>query len=259
MLAVGVVLNPDGGGRPRISLDFTHIDKRDEISVAHSADVGFFLANEGRFPGRVVRAPLTAADAAAGFTGGVVTQIDATALNVGATTSDAVDLQADYLLRLGMTDSLRFHGLATWEPRLTRRAAPDKPSLSYVGFTDGPLRWRGNLGVDWTHDDLILGLNGQYYGSNYNIYAATASPGGVAAFDTPGVHIPAQVYVDASLTYRFRPPAAFSPVRDLELRAGIEDLLDRSVPLVTGAGTLGFSYYGDPRGRRFEASLTAHF
>ncbi|WP_165186010.1 TonB-dependent receptor [Caulobacter soli] len=256
-LAIGAVLNPDGGRWPRVSLDYTHIEKRGEISTAHGGDIDYFLAYENLYPSRVVRDPLSPADIAAGYSAGIITQIDATSLNIGKTISDAVDLHVDEAVRLGRDDRLRIYGSATWTPRLTRQSAPDMDRFGYVGTNDGPLRWRGNAGVGWDHDDLTISLDAQYYDS-YRAIAALASEAEKAGADLPGVHIPAQVYLDAAVTYRLETTDWPGLARDIEIRLGVQNLLGHDPPTEANA-TLGYSFYGDPRGRRFELSATARF
>ncbi|MBI1685585.1 TonB-dependent receptor [Caulobacter hibisci] len=255
-LAIGFVANPDGGRWPRISLDYTHTEKRDEISQTYNGNLAYFLANESLYPGRITRDALSSADIAAGYSGGVVTQIDATYLNVGKTDSDAVDLNLDHAVRLGQ-DRLRFYGGLTWTPRLKRQAAPDKPKLDYVGTDDGPLRWRGAAGAAWDHGDLTIGLNAQYYDDYYAI-GAFASAAEKSAADLPGLRIPAQVYFDATATYRLEVTDWRGLARDIEIRFGVQNLLDHDPPTVNDID-LGYSLYGDPRGRRFELSATARF
>lgn len=251
--SAGLVLNPDGEDRPRISLDYTRIEKRREISTVHGGDIAYFVNHEDDFPGRVTRAPLTVADRNAGFTAGVVTRVDATSLNIGRTTLDTIDVKLDYAFPVG-SDLLRFYGAATWQPRLYRRLAPDLPAIDYVGFADGPLEWRGNAGVDWVHGRLSVAANGQYY-HGYRAVDAEDAPD--TKLDVEGVRIPAQFYIDISAAYRLRFPAA-TAFRVVDLRFGVANLFDKAPPVVTG-NDLGYSYYGDARGRRFEATISAHF
>ncbi len=254
-LAFGFVVNPDGGRGPRISLDYTHTEKRGEVASLGGAE--YFLANEARYPGRIVRDPLSPADIAAGYSGGVITQIDASYLNIGKTTIDTVDLHVDQGFRLSRNDRLRLYGAVTWTPSLTRQVAPDRPVRRYVDTDEGPLRWRGNAGATWDHGDLTVGLDAQYYDDYY-------STGPVAlltrktAGDLPGFYIPAQVYLDAAVTYRLEVGDWRGQGRDVEIRFGIQNLLGHDPPTVSNS-PLGYSFYGDPRGRRFELSATARF
>lgn len=254
-VALGVVFNPDGRRGPRISIDYTRTEKRDEISQVDLGNFTYILNNEARYPDRIVRAPLTAADVAAGFTAGVITKIDATYLNVGRTTVDAVDLHVDQSLILGGHRFRLFGGL-TWTPSLTRQPAADKPVLQYVGTGEGPLRWKGAGGVAWDHGPLTVQLEAQYYDAHVHAgaaYSTARAPAELAAYRTP-----AQTYLDAAVTWRLPLSRQQSPDRDVELRFGVQNLLDHDPPTVAGSD-YGYSFYGDPRGRRFEVSATARF
>jgi iron complex outermembrane receptor protein len=255
-LALGFVVNPDGDRGARISLDYTHTEKRGEISP-YNQSAAYFLANETLYPGRIVRDPLTPADVAAGYSAGVITQIDTTYLSVGRTTIDAVDLNVDQGFRLSGNDRLRLHCAVTWTPRLTRKIAPDSGLSDYVGTDEGPLRWRGGAGASWDHGDLTVGLDAQYY-DDYYATEAVASKAAKATADLRGLHIPARIYLDAAVTYRLAAGDWRGQARDIEIRFGVQNLLDRDPPTVASS-TLGYSFYGDPRGRRFELSATARF
>lgn len=271
-LSFGTVLNPDGRDLPRISLDFTRIRKRGEIGVPYSGatnpilTIRYLLDKESLYPGRITRAPLTAADAAAGFTGGIVTRIDAGWFNIGQTDIDALDLRADYDMSFG-SDVIRIYGAATWQLRMQRRNVRGGPVTNYIGFADGPLKLKGNAGIDWVHGRLTIGANGQYY-DRYNAANAVAGPADtarLAGLDAPGVRVPAQVYFDLSAAYRLALSRRFAGARRLELRFGIQNLFDRRPPIVapldfeTSGFGYGYSSYGDARRRRFEATIAAHF
>ncbi|MGI4880316.1 MAG: TonB-dependent receptor plug domain-containing protein [Janthinobacterium lividum] len=257
-LSAGVVLNPDAQhGLPRISMDVTHTERDREISNAYFGNVDYFLANEKSYPDRVTRAALTPADAAAGFTGGLVTQVDTTASNIGTTVSDALDLRADDSVR-AFGGTLHLYGSATWEPRLRQRLAPELPATDLVGNLDGPLEWRGNAGIDWQSGVLKIGLNGQYYGAYHAVYAYQVPIDAASSMlDLPGVHIPAQVYIDFAASYRIELASHTGFAQSLDLRFGILNIFDKAPPIATSSA-LGYSYYGDPRRRRFELTLTAH-
>lgn len=258
-LSAGLVINPEGGSRLRASIDLTYIRKTNEVTEGFSGNVAYFVANESLYPDRIVRTPLTAADIAAGYTGGVISEVDATFLNSGRTSSLSVDLQVDYEVEIGRWGSVGLHAAATWQPRLERRVAPAGASVDYVGLADGPLRWRGNLGINWRRGDVSVGLNGQYYGSYFAVSpSAQAIPvePNVASLRGEGVSIEGQFYLDLSSAYRINLDRG--PAQSLELRFGISNLTDRRPPTATNT-PLGYSYYGDPRRRRFELTVAAHF
>ena len=258
-LSFGMVFNPDGGTWPRVSIDYTRIAKSNEIIRDLSARPAYVLANETLFADRVTRAPLTDADRAAGFTGGVITRIDASYFNIGRTRSDAVDVKADYARSLGDLGRLQVYAAATWQPRLIRRISPDRPALDYAGFAEGPLRWRANLGATWDRGPVSVSANGQYYGPyNAILFPQTVAPSVLTEeeLQRPGVRTRAQFYLDLSAAYLFT--LREGPVRAVEARVGVQNLFDSSPPIVINT-PLGYSFYGDPRRRRIEVSLRARF
>jgi outer membrane receptor protein involved in Fe transport len=256
-VTLGVVLNPSGLLGPRLSVDYSRTVETNAITTLTQAQL---LAAEVVFPGRVVRAPLTPADASLGFTGGQVIQLDTEVINSGRSVVDAVDLQLDWSLPAGRAGVLRVHGAATWEPDFRQQAARTLPTLNLVGHIDGPLVWRGNLGIEWTMRTLAVDLDAQYFDSYRVTHADPANPTNVQLLSFQGeARVPSQIYVDLAARRRFALWGGDGQFRTLEVRLGVENLFDRSPPIVADIGALGYSPYGDPRRRRVELTLSAQF
>jgi outer membrane receptor protein involved in Fe transport len=256
---VGAVLNPEGRGGPRLSLDYSRTTVSHE-PARFPLDLYALLATEAQYPERVIRAPVTAADKADGFAVGRVTALDTTLINAGRTEVEAVDFQVDWRLPARDSDEVRLYGALTWEPTFTTRGAPGAAAIKKVGYADGPLEWRGNAGVEWRRGPLVVDLNAQYYDSYRVRYADPASVGNPQIVRDQGAErVPAQIYVDLSMRRRFTAPLGPRPLRALEVRLSIHNLFDRSPPIVAASPALGFSEYGDPRRRRFAATLSAQF
>lgn len=256
-LSAGVILTPFGPDGLRASIDFTRIDKHNEIGPLPGLTLAALLADGTLFPGRLERAPLTPADAARGFTAGRVTKVDLTSGNVARSRLDAVDLTFDWPLTLRRHNDLRAYLNATWQPSYVQQAAAGLPFRQRIGFSDGPLEWRGNGGVDWSSGPLRLGLNAQFYAS-YRVAAAGGTTGANAQLVAyqGSDRIPVQVYCDFTAAYRFDG----GPLpRGSQLRLGILDVFDHRPPTVTDPNTTGYSYYGDARRRRIELTVSVPF
>ena len=274
-VSIGVVLAPAGLGGLRVSVDATRIDKRREITDFASGNLAYFLLNEAGFPDRVSRLPLTNEDRAKGYTGGVVTSIDTSALNVGRAEIDAVDLSLEDTFETAL-GHLRTYARATWEPTFRRREDPTAAEFQLAGFVDGPLRWRANVGVDWKRDLWSASLNLQIYDGYRLTYG---EPGRLQGIDGAAnvlaqgsASVGPQAYLDLIITRTLRLGAG-ERLRLWEIRAGLRNLLDSAPPALTpNLGTLslttpspgnypgvGYSTYGDPRGRRFQVTVMGRF
>ena len=259
-ISAGIVIEPIALERLRVSVDYTRIDKTDEIADFHAGDRVYFLAREGEFPDRVIRAPLTAADRAKGYSGGIVTAIDTTRLNVGKTVVEAIDFQLSYRIPTDTIGDFRLHAATTWQPRLTRRYNPEAAKINSAGYADGPLKWRANGGIDWQRGALDLGVNVTYYHS----YLASrtydsAWQVGQNALLQASARIPSQLYFDLYATRRLALQDAPAGLTSLDIRFGIENLFDHRPPIIVDPSSSNYSLYGDPRLRRFELSILGHF
>jgi outer membrane receptor protein involved in Fe transport len=258
-VSVGLVATPSVLPGLRASIDYTRIVKTGEPVLIHDGSVQYFLGHEDLYPSRVIRAPLTDADRAKGYTAGVITGIDATSLSVGKTVSEAVDFQLDYLITTQKAGDLRFSSSATWQPTLKRRQDINTEAVNAVGDGMGPLTWRGTAGLEWSQGPWMMGVTAEYY-DRYRVTRADESQDVVdrTVRFQGSAWIPRQVYFDLAGAYRFDlPPTAL--VRSLEVRCGILNVLDHDAPVVAAQDSLAYSPYADPRGRRFELTLLSRF
>jgi iron complex outermembrane receptor protein len=255
--SIGTVVTPRLIDRLRVSLDYTHIRKTHEIVVVHPFDYAYYFQHEQQLPGRIIRAPLTEQDRAKGYTGGIVTAVDTTNFATGSTTVDALDLQLEYGVPIGRFGNLQFQGAATWQPKLHRDLGPEDGTLDYVGYSNGPLAWRANGGVKWSLGAQTLGLVLTYYDS-YKVATAGASAATAATLATlqDGPNIPSQVYLDLFAARTFKVGASR---RAMDLRVGVQNLLNHTPPLLVADGGTNYSTYGDPRLRRFEINVVSRF
>ena len=260
-LALGAVFNPDGDHGPRISVDFSHIRRTNDYY-----HIGFLtiINNEDLFPDRVTRAPLTDDDRAKGYTGGLVTTIDARAANGGRLDVETIDGRMDWNFPFA-AGTLHLASAATLQLRNEQRDLLGSVT-KLAGYVAGPLRWRANGGGDWSVGRTTIGTNLQFF-SRYRIqvYGSDLAKTYAQAQGSEFVH--AQLYLDLSASRRFRTHWAGSD-HEMSLDFGIVDLFDHAPPYQTN-GSLGlpltggddalYSRYGDPRRRRVELTLNASF
>ena len=246
----------------RLSVDYSVVEKEGEILFPINQQI---LDLEDSFPDRVGRADLTPEDIAAGFTGGVITFFDRTALNFAKMKSTSLDLQLDQALETNNYGEFRLYGVATKMRGLKSQLTPDSAVIDSVGFDGGPLDWRINAGLTWQSpsDVWSLGWNAQYYHS-YFVYTATASELVVdqSTLRQGRADIPAETYHDFFMVYRANAGGWLGDLlADTEIRLGIQNAFAR-VPtaLPSFSPTNGrFSAYGDNRLRRYTLSLRKNF
>ncbi|MEP9360090.1 TonB-dependent receptor [Sphingomonas sp. KR3-1] len=253
-LALGIVLNPRGEGGPRVSIDYSRIRRTGDPVWIDSA---YVIANEERLPGRVTRLPLTDADRARGYTGGVVTMIDARTMNLGTFLSESVDARFDWILPFA-DGTLRANGAATFQIHNISHSPLDPPE-EVAGYQGGPLRWRANGGPEWTRGRTTLGMNVQYF-SRYRVL--TSDIGCCASVETlqGSPYVAGQTYLDLYASRRFQLDWAGKP-REFSIDLGLVNLLNTAPPYVAQLRLVGpmYSPYGDIRQRRVELSVNTRF
>ena len=252
-LSAGVVLTPRFVSGLRISVDLTSIRKSDEVL---NLPITFFLANEEAFPGRITRGPNLPGDAAGAP--GPITAVDTSSLNLSSSRLRAIDIQADYDLKDTSIGNLHFYGVATHTSVLSLRSLPGEPSINRAGFFDGPLRWRANVGVDWSSGSWSAGWNTQIYGS-YRVCTSVLTDFTCDQAETwQGARkIRSQNYSDVYASYDFK---ADGILENTNIRIGIQNLFNQKPPAVaSGVDQLGYSSFGDPRLQRLTLAVRKHF
>jgi iron complex outermembrane recepter protein len=249
--SLGLVLTPQIWPGLRVSVDYTSIRKTNEVS---SLPLSFFIDNEAKFPGRVVRGP--------GSDGqpGPITQIDSTLFNVAGTRLRALDVQAEYATYAMTLGHLRFYAAATHTKELSRRVQATEPAVDRSGFSDGPLKWRGNVGFDWSRNAWTAGWNAQYYDS-YRVCSSTLSAFSCDQWETwqGASKVPSQMYHDVYVGYDFDTQSGVLHGTDLSF--GVNNVFNNQGATISSglAYAMGATSYVDPRLRRFTLSLHKHF
>lgn len=257
--SIGMVINPSGRNGPRVSVDASRVEAREEIGSLGIGSLQTLIDSEALYPGRIVREPLSAADAALGYTAGRIVALNSTLGNVGRTIAETVDVNFDWTLPKVFQGQTQLYGAGTWQPTLKTQRRPGTPWLERVGYREDPLRWRGNAGVQWARGPLRLDLNAQYLGRSsprFSAYSKVVAQN--AARNQTRTYTPSRIYLDLTARRRFAVPAGHA-LRSLDIRFAVQNLLDKSPPIVADPNNMGYDYRGDPRRRRFELSVSSHF
>jgi outer membrane receptor protein involved in Fe transport len=254
--SLGAILTPSGKDGPRLAIDYSRVRRTRDLARPDAVEI---LAHEDAWSGRVERAPLTDADRANGYTAGRLTLLDTRVGNGGSVIVDALDMHASWpLLLLG--GRLELYADATYHIRDTEKA-PFQPDVESAGYREGPLKWRANGGFDWSTERVTLGANLQYFASYLVLVQGSLSAQNGIVTEVQGSRsIPPQSYLDLHATWRL-PGLDFGALDALAVELGIVNVLDRAPPREASFIDLGpgYSRYGDPRQRRFELGLSAHF
>lgn len=251
-LSAGIVYTPGSLPGLRLSVDYTRIKKRDEISELTQQNI---VDLEDEFPGRVVRDPASPLDPP-GYAG-QITSIDTSALNIAASRVEAYDFQVDYDWNLGDKGDVRVYAVATLQTALERKVLSDSPGIDRVGFSDGPLERKGNIGVVWNMGAYSIAANTQLYG-RYKLYPSTFPIAYLDSVTGPQgeEYVSAQNYTDVSARYVFE----YGRLTGTEISLGIRNIFDQSPPVVAGwASTGGYSTFGDPRMRTYALTIKKAF
>ncbi|MFS2108812.1 TonB-dependent receptor domain-containing protein [Sphingomonas sp. Sphisp140] len=256
--ALGMVLNPAAERGPRLSFDYSRIRRTGDLVELYESVI---LAHEDAWPERVTRLPLTDADRALGYTGGLITMVDSRVMNAGTLDVESIDVKFDWILPLA-GGTLRGYANGTWQMRNTRTEPFDTPE-NLVGYRGGPLRRRANGGAEWTIGRSLIGANLQYF-SRYQV--APSQKLECCATGTVRLqgsrYVPAQTYVDIYASRRFSLPG-LGKENAFSVDLGIVNLFDRRPPYDAVNAFYGnvqnYSPYGDPRRRRVEIGLNANF
>ncbi|MES2443952.1 MAG: TonB-dependent receptor [Pseudomonadota bacterium] len=250
-LSYGVIVSPPFLPGLRLSADVTSIRKTGEITPP---DPQYIINNETEFPGRIARGVNLPGDPV-GWAGPII-GIDQTAVNLFKSQITAIDFTGDYSFKTSI-GSFNAYLNATTQSRLERQVTASGPTPEYAGKTTGPLKWRGNVGLDWNKGNWRAGWNMQYFG-RYEACtpSLTASACALVVLRQGSKWIPSQTYNDLYIGYRFGDRIS-KALEGTEVTVAIQNVFDHVPPIV--ANDVSYSTYGDPRLRRFTLELRKHF
>jgi outer membrane receptor protein involved in Fe transport len=192
-----------------------------------------------------------------------------TAVNVAVTTAEGIDLQARYKWGVGKLGNMSAEINGTYLHSAQSQPTPASTRYDCVGLY-GPTcvtlnpRWKHNLRLNWdiTPIKAILSLQWRYFGP-VELESNTGNPAlenrtppyGPGVFDALDARIAGYSYFDLTAFYNVN--------KWLQLRAGCQNILDKSPPLLnaaltaTGSGNT-YSQY-DLLGRQIFGAFTITF
>ncbi|MET0310177.1 MAG: TonB-dependent receptor [Sphingomonas sp.] len=184
---------------------------------------------------------------------GPITFADITTANLSMARSESIDFAGSYDTNL-WGGHLSLQGAATWLRDLTIQTTPSATPFKAAGVVDnsflgglgvaGGVAWKGNGSIIYSTERWSLGARGRYIGPYWlNTSHAVVPLQGSAK-------IGSQTYFDLFGTFKITPKT--------ELRAGVNNIFDRSPPINTTT-TLFYSLFGDPRRANFYLSINRKF
>jgi len=245
--SAGMVLTPHFVPNLRVSLDYTRIEKRDNIVSLTAQQT---IDNESIAPDRVIRGPRLPDDPA--DWAGPITVIDRTNMNRAWAEVEAFDLTADYARDTESFGRFELYALATWQTHYETQLLPTEPVVENVGVSsDNPLKFKANAGALWKFNHWSAGWNGRYFDS----YVVSRNAATILNQGTS--RVPSQHYHDAFVGYRFEAPSRL--LDGLELQAGVKNIFNAKPPLDMGNTFFFYSLFGDPRLSSYYISLKQQF
>ena len=255
---VGVILTPRFLPGLSWQIDYWRIKQFNTNAVPTLAGM---LATPANYPGRIVRAPLTAADQALGYTGGAILSYDITRINIAQVNTDGFDSRLSYRLKLPRPEwgEVDLTTNTTFTNSYRTQALPIGPKVNTVGAASGtnPLKWKGYAQVNWFSGSWNAGLQANYTDKFKN---GTTTPSALfpAATGVDGEYIPSMVtfnlLVGHSVPFQSNARGWRNWVSGTKWTVGCLNVLDREPPLVSD-GTSFYSRYADPRQRYLYVSI----
>lgn len=233
--STGLVLTPRFWPGLRFAVDYTRIDKTDNVRMLTGQQI---VDNESFLADRITRAEPTPGDP---FGVGPIIAIDETSMNIARARIEAFDLAIDYgweTLRFGAFD---LSAIATVQTAFDTQLLPVAPVVEEVGITsNAPLKLKGNATLRWRSGNWTVGWTARYYDS----YVVSTNE--TIVLNQGSRTVPSQMYHDLFASWRVESASAF--VSALELQAGIKNVLDEEPPFDAANSSFGYySPYGDPR------------
>lgn len=257
--SIGLIVAPAALPDFRVSLDYTRLEKTDNITSLSQAQL---IQHEALFPDRIQRGPKLPDDPA--DWAGPITFLDISRLNAATARLDTLDLQLRYGRELASGAYLEFWGNGTWTLKAEQQVLPGLAPNNLRGISAGsgqslPLNFRGFYGVDLEKNGWGLGWTVRHYSSYLVADPALASSAPVIAAQGNGGRVPRQLLHDLSLRWRSNALPAGGGFRaflaNLEVNAGIRNVFDKEPEVDLSNAANFYSYLVDARLRTYYLQL----
>ena len=262
--SAGFVFTPTAIPTLTGSIDWWDIKVDDVIGVIPATLILSQCLDTGdpRFCSQIVRQPNTfSLTGNAVATGGYIIQQN---FNIGTAEVEGIDLQSNYKLALpGALGNVRFTFNGSYLIKTTTQPLPGAATYDCVGLFGHTCqtvnaRWRHILSTTWqTPWNVDVGFNWRFIskvGLDNNDPDPSLSLAAEGAYNDVTPHLPNISYIDVF--------ASWNVWKDIQVRGGINNVLDKDPPLasfdLTSGGVNWYSTY-DSLGRQMYLAVTAKF
>lgn len=250
--SIGLVFTPRLLDGFRMSVDYTRIDKRDEIRSVPGGNQGV-VNNEDLLQSRITRGQPEPGDP---FGVGPIVRVDATLINLARTSVRAFDVSLDQHASLGRLGSIDVFAFGTWHTHYRTQLLPNSPVVENVGSTSAfPLKFRGSAGVSWRKGPWAAGWSARYFDSYRLIQDQQIADQG------NGGAVPSQIYHDVFARYQFSGEESLVPsiLKNTDIQLTIKNVFNKDPPVDVSNTISLYSLYGDPRLATYLLSMRRAF
>ncbi|MFI4868952.1 MAG: TonB-dependent receptor domain-containing protein [Steroidobacterales bacterium] len=241
--SLGITLTPTFLPNFSASVDYYHINLQGQVgAIPENVILQNCLATgDPKYCGLIVRTPGGSLTGSSVQSGGYFLQ---TAINTGASLVSGYDLEANYRWHLGSMGSLTANLVGTWLQHTTSTPYPGAHTYDCAGLFGATCgggsvnpTWRHNLRVNWqTPWNLLLSAQWRYisgtgFDNNSNDPSLHFNEEG--AYDVLNARIANYSYLDLS--------AEWKVWKNIELRGGVNNVLDKDPPFIPEADITGNS------------------
>jgi iron complex outermembrane receptor protein len=259
--SAGFVVNPSEIPNLRVSVDWTRINKVDNITTLPFNQTN--ILNEAVVADLVVRGPVPANDP---YGVGRIVGFNAALRNIAAAKIEAYDFAVDYAKEVAGWGEFGFTGIATRLMHVQTQLVETSPVIENVGVgtaqvstgnTGGGLRWKANATLSWKRGDWAAGWTARYFDSYFLNLAHTvvASQGSAT--------VPTQTYHDIYLSWSAPANGVPAVLEKTQVSFGVVNIFNTKPPVdvlgTTGVNPGGYSMWGDPRLATYYLSVRKAF
>lgn len=256
--SAGLVLTPTFSEHLRVSLDYTQIEKTDNIQPLQTQAV---IDNEAYLPGRVIRAESCPGDPYAPVC--PITEVIETLANVARAEVRAYDLRVDYDVPTQNFGRFNLSAAATWQPHFRTQLTPTSPTVDSAGIATFsrtiPIKFKSNASLVWERNDWRFGWTVYHFDSYLVADPDVASNASLIRRQGRDGRIPSQNYHDALVSWE---PMSYASNRSwlsgVQVLFLLRNVFDSEPPVDVRLDEL-YSPFGDPRLRSYALSIRKSF